>query len=85
MQINLYIQQLEEYGYDLPHKSRSYAKSLGDGLYELRPGPNRIIYFFHKTGQEYVLLHAFEKTTQKTPKHELEQAKKEMKDYERRN
>lgn len=82
-QIEIAIKLLEQYGFSLPQINKSYAKHLGGQLYELRPGNNRIIYFFYNDDQEYVLLHGFHKKTQKTPKREIELAKSEMKEYER--
>lgn len=54
-------------------------------IYELRPNKTRILYFFKNERQEYVLLHAFTKKSQKTPKEEIEKAIREKKDYIRRN
>lgn len=84
-QINLCIKMLEEYGYKLPGISENYAKHLEGKLFELRPGDNRIIYFYYNKSGEYVLLHCFEKKTQKTPKNEIAKAYNEMKEYERIN
>ncbi len=50
------------------------------GLYELRIDSNRIIYFLY-TGRKFVLVHGFTKKSMKTPKRELEVARKRMKDY----
>lgn len=50
------------------------------GLYELKIDSSRIIYFLH-TGRRFILVHAFTKKTNKTPKVELETARKRMKDY----
>lgn len=52
-----------------------YSKSLGDSLFELRAKGQqeiRIFYTFHQN--QAVLLHGFNKKTQKTPKRELEAA-----------
>ena len=60
-----------------------YAKPLEDKLYELRvkdqKGIYRIIYFAY-TGREFIMLNGFIKKTQKTPKKEIELAKKRMKE-----
>lgn len=56
------------------------AKYLDDDVWELRPGKNRIFFFFAST-DGYVLLHQFRKKTQKTPKKEIERAKRERTDY----
>ena len=60
--------------------STNIAKHINDEIWELRPGKNRVLYFFQKN-DKYVLLHHFVKKTQKTPKKEIEKAKKEMLDY----
>ncbi|MBQ5684470.1 MAG: type II toxin-antitoxin system RelE/ParE family toxin, partial [Clostridia bacterium] len=52
-------------------------------LWELRPGRRRVLYFYHKDNT-YVLLHSFIKKTQKTPRREIEKAKRERNDYLRR-
>lgn len=67
---------LEESGIDvgMPH-----VKPLEDKLYEVRirvdKNAYRIIYFLH-TGQQFILLHGFQKKSQKTPTKELKLAKK---------
>lgn len=50
------------------------------GLYELKIDSSRIIYFLH-TGRKFVLVNAFTKQKNNTPKTELETAKRRMKDY----
>ncbi len=35
-------------------------------LWELRPGPNRLLYFAH-TGRRFIILHGFRKRLQRTP------------------
>ena len=83
-QIRAYILMLQEYGFKLPSMSNSYAKRLEGKLYELRPGNNRVIYYFQNSKDQYVLLHAFQKKSQKTPPQEITRAISEMKDYEKR-
>ena len=61
------------------------VKHITKGIWELRPGKNRILFFFDSKRETYVLLHMFAKKTQKTPKHEIERALKEMNDYVVRN
>jgi phage-related protein len=55
-----------------------------DKLYEVRVRVDRnayrIIYFLH-TGQQFVLLHGFQKKTQKTPSKELKLAKKYLEEF----
>ena len=55
------------------------ARHLKGHLWELRPFPHRIIYFAH-TGSRFVILHAFQKQTQKMPKQEIDTAKRRMKE-----
>lgn len=52
-------------------------------LWELRPGHNRVLFFYHKDNT-YVLLHHFRKKTQKTPRREIDKAKAERDDWVRR-
>uniref|UniRef100_UPI0040277EB5 type II toxin-antitoxin system RelE/ParE family toxin n=1 Tax=Faecalibacterium prausnitzii TaxID=853 RepID=UPI0040277EB5 len=65
------------------HINAEITKHLDDGIWELRPGNNRIFYFFYQN-DTYVLLHQFRKKSQKTPKCEIEKAKTERNDYLRR-
>lgn len=76
-QIRLYIQLLQENGTRLPN---NITKHLIEDIWELRPGNNRVLYFYHKE-DTFVLLHHFRKKTQKTPISELEKAKRERNDY----
>lgn len=50
---------------------------------ELRPISNRTL-FAGISGNRYILLHAFQNKTQKTPKREIKKAKKELADYRER-
>ena len=65
------------------HINAEITKHLDDGIWELRPGNNRVFYFFYQN-DTYVLLHQFRKKSQKTPKREIEKAKAERNDYLRR-
>ena len=76
-QITLYIQLLQENGTRL---NENITKHLEDGIWELRPGHNRVFYFFFEN-DTFVLLHHFRKKSQKTPKREIEKAKNERADY----
>lgn len=60
------------------------TKHLEGEIWELRPLKNRFLYAYYKDKQ-YVILHHFMKKTTKTPKRELEQAKKKLKDFIERN
>ena len=54
-----------------------FTKSLGGGLLELRAHSFRIFFCF-RPGNRIVLLHAFRKKSQATPKQELALARKRM-------
>lgn len=64
-----------------------YSKLIGNGMFELRTKQGsditRIMYFFF-IGNKAVLTNGFTKKTQRTPKSEIELAKKYKADYERR-
>ena len=76
-QIALYIQLLQDNGTRL---SDNITKYLEDGIWELRPGNNRVFYFYFKDNT-FVLLHSFRKKSQKTPRREIEKAKTERDDW----
>lgn len=71
-----YINILKEHG-----KSAGvpYMKHIEGEYGELRPLRDRI-FFVAWNGDSFILLHHFMKKTQKTPKREIEQAKKEYTD-----
>jgi phage-related protein len=79
------FQLLETNGIEL---GMPYIKPLGDKLYEIRAEVNRnavrVIYFLY-TGRRFILLHGFEKKTQKTPEKELNRAKAYLEDFLERN
>ncbi len=64
-----------------------YSSHIGDGIFELRAKQgldiSRVLYFFF-AGNSAILTNGFIKKTQKTPKREIELAKKYKTDYERR-
>ena len=66
-QISLYIQLLEDNGKRL---NENITKHLDDDIWELRPGNNRVLYFYFKN-DTFVLLHQFRKKTQKLPSAKL--------------
>ncbi len=76
-QITLYIELLQNNGTYLPD---NITKHIEDNIWELRPGNNRIFYFYHENN-EFVLLHSFRKKSQKTPRREIEKAIAERNDY----
>lgn len=79
--INDYIEALSKYG---TYLGEPYIKHLDGEIWELRPLKNRIM-FFGYDGKQFVLLSHFIKKTQKTPKREIDKAKRLMKDYLERN
>ena len=73
-----YVELMEKHGADLraPH-----SEAMGGGLFELRPkaaeGIGRVLYCTVK-GATIVILHSFVKKTRKTPKRELEIARRRL-------
>ncbi len=63
---------------------RPVADYLGNKLYELRPGPHRILYFFFLRDKA-VLLHLFRKRSDRLPDWERRVALNRMSDFIRRN
>lgn len=76
-QVSLYIELLQNNGTYLPE---TVTKHIEDNIWELRPGNNRIFYFYCDNN-DYVLLHSFRKKTNKTPRKEIIRAKSERDDY----
>lgn len=76
--------ELAEKGLALKTEKPKLISPLKKGLYELRPGSNRVFFFFFD-GNTIVLLHGFKKKSQKTPKIEIDNALDEMQDYKRRH
>lgn len=79
--INDYLEALKIHGLQL---REPYIKHLDGEIWELRPLKNRILFFGHN-GNEFILLHHFVKKTQKTPQAEIEQAKRNMRDFIKRS
>ena len=59
------------------------TRHLQGEIWELRPVSIRIL-FSLITADKYLLLHAFNKTTRKTPSREIEKASRELADYKGR-
>jgi len=69
---------LREFSLDL---KMPYARPVHGKLWELRVRSGRNIYrifYFAHTGQRFVLLHAFQKKTRKTPRKELAIAERRL-------
>lgn len=76
-----YIDQLSDKGLQL---GQPYIKHIDNEIWELRPLSDRIL-FASWCNNKFILLSIFRKQTQKTPKHEIEKAKKLLEDYKRRS
>ena len=70
-----------------PYMRLPYSEHIGDGIFEIRvkqsTNISRVLYFF-TICQKIILTNGFIKKTQKTPKNEIDLAKKYRKDYEGR-
>ncbi len=77
------LEMIEQFGVNL---GKPYTASMGGGLFEIRAkgkeGIGRSFYCTLK-GKEIVILHSFIKKSQKTPKKELDIAKKRMKEIKK--
>lgn len=75
------ISILQEYGNQL---REPYSKHLEDGIFEIRgkvgSDISRVLYFFYHD-RKIILTNGFVKKTNKTPRSELEKAKKYRNDY----
>ena len=75
------ISVLQDNGYEL---REPYSKYLSEGIFELRSkfgtDITRVLYFFY-IDKHIILTNGFVKKTQKTPKTEIERAKKYRADY----
>ncbi len=76
-----YFDLLEEFG---TRVGEPVTKHLDGEIWELRPLKNRFLYAYYKDNK-FIVLHYFIKKTQKTPKREIEQAKRNLQDYLERN
>lgn len=72
-----YMDMLEEMG---TRVGEPVTKHLDGEIWELRPLKNRFFYAYYKDNR-FIMLHHFIKKTQKTPKREIERAKRNLKDY----
>lgn len=74
--IQNYINLLANYGTSI---GKPYVKHIENEIWELRPLRDRI-FFVAWNDDKFVLLHHFMKKTQKTPRAEIEKAKREFKE-----
>jgi phage-related protein len=74
------FEMIEEFG---PALGKPHTATMGEGLFEIRAkgfeGIGRVLFCTLK-GKEIVVLHSFIKKTQKTPKKELDKARKRQKE-----
>ena len=71
-----YIELFEENGFRLPSQ---YLKKLESNLWELRPGNIRLL--IGKAESVMVVVNAFKKKSQKTPRQEIKTAKRRLEEY----
>lgn len=76
-----YIRMLKEQGLSL---GAPYIKHIDNEIWELRPLRNRILFAYH-VENKFVLLSVFMKKTQKTPRKEIQKAKRYLEDYKMRS
>lgn len=76
-----YINMLSKYGTSI---GEPYIKYIKDNIWELRPLRDRIL-FTYWDNNKFILLNVFTKSTQKTPKKEIEKAKRNLKDFMKRS
>lgn len=72
-----YMKALQQYG---TRTGAPIVKHIDGSIWELRPLKDRIFFFYWKE-DTFVLLHHFLKKTQKTPLREIEQARRNLKDF----
>jgi len=80
LKITSYIDLLSKYGLEL---AAPYIKHLSENIWELRPLRDRIL-FAYWNNNKFILLSQFVKKTQKTPKREIERAKRNLAEYRKR-
>ena len=73
-----YVEYLKAFGTQIGEPAVKHIH--GTDLWELRPTSDRV-FFFYWRDNTFVLLHHFVKKTQKTPAREIEQAKRNLKDF----
>jgi len=71
-----YLDLFGQHQFSLPSK---YLKKLDKSLWELRPGNIRLL--LGKVGSRIIVVNCFKKKSQKTPKKEIETAKRRLMEY----
>jgi phage-related protein len=74
------LEMIEDFG---PALGKPHTAPMGDGLFEIRAkGKEGIgrVFFCTVKGKEIIILHSFVKKTQRTPKKELEKARRRLKE-----
>lgn len=79
-----YIDVLSEHGITAGEPYIKHIKHIDGDIWELRPLRNRILFAAWVDGA-FILLHHFMKNTKKTPKREIEKAKRELDDFRKRD
>ena len=79
--LTAYIDLLENNGLSI---GMPYIKHIEGEIWELRPLRDRILFAYYQDNK-FILLSQFIKKTQKTPKCEIERAKRYLRDYKKRN
>jgi phage-related protein len=78
------VDQLKHRGAQALARETVLAEKMND-VWQLRPVPHRIFFFFDPGRQRYVLLQGYRKKSQKTPPSEIERAERLMVEYYRRD
>ena len=78
--IRLYVELLREHGMKINNYRPHSIRQIDGDLYELRPGDNRLFFFYYKENR-FVLLHGFVKKQKQTPQFEIDTARRRMEDY----
>lgn len=77
------LEMMEKHG---AHLGEPHTKAMGNGLFELRAKAKEGIgrgFFCYMEGERIMVLHAFVKKDQKTPKKELELAKARLQEVKK--
>lgn len=72
-----YLDLFRQYQFSLPVK---YLRKIEKNLWELRPGSIRLL--LGRVGAEIIVVNIFRKKGQKTPRREIETARKRLQEYQ---